>query len=184
MPETADPLSDPFEKPRDFMTGANAEIEKTGVSQQFYLAMERIILYSVAWSIGAVLEPDDRARFDALLRGRSGANMPPTGESGGHEDYDRRDGGAPSTEGLTVFEYDLDTSAAGGIGWKAVTPQAWDYPSAQDPLDFSNLLVPTLDSTRAGRLLSLVHGSLQRPTLLVGGPGTAKTCTVQMYVQE
>jgi hypothetical protein len=54
--------------------------------------------------------------------------------------------------------------------------------SNSDPLDFSNLLVPTLDSTRGQFVVGRFHNN-KRPVLLVGSSGTAKTSTINMFFQ-
>jgi dynein heavy chain len=63
----------------------------------------------------------------------------------------------------------------------------WEYPQApegsnSDHLDFSNLLVPTLDSTRGQFVVGRFHNN-KRPVLLVGSSGTAKTSTINMFFQ-
>jgi dynein heavy chain, axonemal len=50
-------------------------------------------------------------------------------------------------------------------------------------LDFSNLLVPTMDSTRALYLLRMLHKQ-RRAVLMVGAEGTAKTSTALMFFGE
>jgi len=48
-------------------------------------------------------------------------------------------------------------------------------------LNFSTLLVPTLDSTRANYIIKSIHKQ-QIPVLVVGAEGTAKTSTILMYL--
>lgn len=50
-------------------------------------------------------------------------------------------------------------------------------------LDFSNLLVPTMDSTRALFLLRMLHKQ-RKAVLMVGAEGTAKTSTALMFFTE
>lgn len=61
-------------------------------------------------------------------------------------------------------------------------PPLWEYPST-DVLDFSNLLVPTMDSTRALFLLRMLHKQ-RKAVLMVGAEGTAKTSTALMFFTE
>ena len=56
----------------------------------------------------------------------------------------------------------------------------WKYPLQGDNLDFSNLLIPTLDSTRSEYILRHLH-SKKYPTLMIGEGGTAKTVTALMF---
>jgi dynein heavy chain len=62
--------------------------------------------------------------------------------------------------------------------WK---PPKWVYPNTEK-LDFANLLVPTMDSTRAIFLIQTL-AKQYKPSLLVGEPGTAKTSTALMFFQ-
>ena len=61
-------------------------------------------------------------------------------------------------------------------------PPTWEYPNT-DVLDFSNLLVPTMDSTRALFLLRMLHKQ-RKAVLMVGAEGTAKTSTALMFFSE
>jgi dynein heavy chain len=68
------------------------------------------------------------------------------------------------------------------LEWVAWAPPDWSYPQT-DKLDFSNLLVPTMDSTRSLYLLKHLHKQ-KIPVLCIGGPGTAKTSTCYMFLDE
>lgn len=65
------------------------------------------------------------------------------------------------------------------VRWR---PPLWEYPSTE-VLDFSNLLVPTMDSTRALFLLRMLHKQ-RKAVLMVGAEGTAKTSTALMFFTE
>lgn len=65
------------------------------------------------------------------------------------------------------------------VRWR---PPLWEYPCT-DVLDFSNLLVPTMDSTRALFLLRMLHKQ-RKAVLMVGAEGTAKTSTALMFFSE
>lgn len=86
----------------------------------------------------------------------------------------------------TVFDYIVDPETK---GWMIVTPEVWQPPKK---IVFSQLLIPTSDSTRAQYIIDKIsklplersiireeHG-LQH-SLLVGGAGTAKTSIILMY---
>ncbi|RYE83177.1 MAG: hypothetical protein EOO65_04375, partial [Methanosarcinales archaeon] len=125
--------------------------------------LERIMLYAVTWSLGGLFEADDRLRFDAYLRRLLPEGMPEC---------------AP---GSSVYEYYLESQNA-NLVWTAVKAPLWTYPNTE-VLDFSNLLVPTMDSTRTIYLTDALHRN-RRPVLLIGGPGTAKTSTALMYFRS
>ena len=117
------------------------------------------LLYSLCWSVGGLLEAEDRVKFDAWLRenDRNGC-MPVCKE---HE---------------TIYEYYVSPESSDWVLWR---PPTWEYPTG-DQLDFSNLLVPTMDSTRSLFLLETLQ-SKRVSTLMLGGAGTAKTSTALMF---
>ena len=148
--------------------GADAQNDLNGELEKFFL-------YSVCWSIGGLLEADDRTKFDQFLREIDDANAASTGLGKMMPEC---------TDGDTIFEYKIDLAS---LTWKKWVPPQWEYPQAPegaggDHLDFSNLLVPTLDSTRGQFVVDRFHQN-KRPVLLVGSSGTAKTSTINMFFQ-
>ena len=80
----------------------------------------------------------------------------------------------------TAFEYYIDTNTK---DWKLWEPDKWNAPKR---MNFAQLLIPTMDSTRAEFLISKIanlkrSNFTSKSVLLVGGPGTAKTSFVLMY---
>ncbi|EJK46835.1 hypothetical protein THAOC_34479 [Thalassiosira oceanica] len=126
-------------------------------------ALERFFVYCLCWSVGALLEANDRMKFDTWLRRQDSSKriMPRV------------------QEGETVYEYYVDSRTGEWQPWK---PPQWTYPGG-DKLDFSNLLVPTMDSTRAQHVIRTVHRQ-KGPVLVVGAEGTAKTSTQLMFLAE
>eukprot|EP00887_Chlorella_sp_A99_P001633 scaffold8.g1633.t1 len=123
---------------------------------------ERLFLYCAAWSLGGLLDGKDRPLFDAQMRGLS-VQMPPK-----------------LSESDTVYEFLVDEASGQWVHWATRIP-AWTYPRGVEKPKFTQLVIPTLDSVRYEHLLSLVHG-VGKATLLVGGPGTAKTTMVQQFL--
>lgn len=82
-------------------------------------------------------------------------------------------------EGETIYEYYVNATSGEWEQWK---PPQWTYPDG-DKLDFSNLLVPTMDSTRAQHVIRTIHRQ-KGPVLVVGAEGTAKTSTQLMFLAE
>ena len=117
--------------------------------------VERLVMLCVAWGVGGVLEPEDRNRLDGYFRELAPANMPPN-------------------EG-SLFGYCVNLES---MEWDAWSPEQWDYPSM--PVEYSTLLVPTKDSTSASFLLQNIHKQ-REAVLMIGGSGTAKTATAQMF---
>ena len=126
---------------------------------------ERLFLYSLAWSLGGLLTAEDRIKFDDYLRTLA-----------------TEEGAMPlkQLETDTIFEYYVDLEEE--LMWEKWLPAVWDYP-AGDTLDFSNLLVPTMDSIRSMELLDHMHKN-NHPVLMVGAVGTAKTSTALMFFGE
>jgi dynein heavy chain len=122
--------------------------------------LERLFLYCLTWALGGGLEPEDRAKFDAYLRKFDDNQCLP--------DVD---------EGQTVYEFYVEPST---LEWKLWRPPKWTYPNSEK-LDFSNLLVPTMDSTRSLFIIENLHKN-RKPVLLVGGSGTAKTSTAFIFM--
>ncbi|KAF1318062.1 Dynein heavy chain, partial [Globisporangium splendens] len=82
--------------------------------------------------------------------------------------------------GQTVYEYFVHPQT---YEWKVWRPPKWDYPKDSKTLDFSNLLVPTMDSVRTLYLIENLHKQ-RKPVLMVGGPGTAKTSSALMFFND
>ena len=128
---------------------------------------ERLFLYAAAWSLGGLLEVADRPKFDAKLRELTD-NVPPQGGDG--------EGGA----GDTIFEYYVDDGDTTWAHWRGQVP-AWEYPLAEEKPRYASFNIPTLDSTRIERLLSLV-AQTRGSALLCGLPGTGKTSIINAYL--
>jgi dynein heavy chain len=102
---------------------------------------ERHFLYCVAWSLGGLLTPGDRVKFDAHLRSLTG------------------EAPASQGEGDTIFEFLVDEQSGRWQPWRERVPE-WAFPAAGPggrPPRFTQMIVPTLDSVRYERLLALVH---------------------------
>jgi dynein heavy chain len=125
-------------------------------------ALERIFVYCLCWSVGSLLEAEDRMKFDIWLRERDDGKIMPKVDVG-----------------ETIYEYFVNGTSGKWEKWK---PPAWAYPDGEK-LDFSNLLVPTMDSTRAQHVIKTIHHQ-KGAVLVVGAEGTAKTSTQLMFLSE
>jgi dynein heavy chain len=125
--------------------------------------LERLVIYCITWSVGALLEPEDRMKFHEYLVTICESDNIPECE-----------------ENETVYEYFVNLET---MEWNLWRPPTWSYPQTPK-LDFSNLLVPTMDSTRALFLISLLNSPTcnARSVLTCGGSGTAKTSTSYMFL--
>lgn len=125
---------------------------------------ERLFVYCMCWSLGALLSPKDRESFDKEVR-KQCENLP-----------------MKMAEGETLFDYMVDDTSTEWVSWKNLVP-VWKYPMGVEKPEFASLVIPTMDSVRLEKILQLCH-SVNRPTLLVGGAGTAKTTTIQQFLRS
>lgn len=124
---------------------------------------ERFFVFAVIWSIGALLEEEDRVKLHKFLSKRK-LDLPQI-------DANSKD---------TVFEYATNSEGA-WEHWSSRVPD-WSYPTDHTP-KFHNILVPTVDNVRQKYLIDLI-ATQQLPVLVIGKAGTAKTVTVQQYIQS
>eukprot|EP01012_Entosiphon_sulcatum_P023110 TRINITY_DN280_c0_g1_i1.p1 TRINITY_DN280_c0_g1~~TRINITY_DN280_c0_g1_i1.p1 ORF type:complete len:2686 (+),score=823.42 TRINITY_DN280_c0_g1_i1:5663-13720(+) len=122
-------------------------------------AIENVFWFVLSWPTAGMLETKDRDKYDAWIRA-----------------YAK---GLPDED--TIFEYKVDPKTGKWAHWnRYIIP--WKYPGDAN-LDFSNLFIPTLDSVRLHFLISC-NFSNKRPVLLMGGAGTAKTVTVEQFMNN
>jgi len=123
--------------------------------------LERLFIFALVWGIGGMFEEEDRNKFDEYLREYTNV-MPKKVEA---------------TDNVYMFNVNLET-----MEWERWEAPSWDYPTHSDELDFSTLLIPTIDSTRAIYLMNNFF-KMKKPVLLCGGSGTSKTSTVEMFFE-
>lgn len=133
------------------------------------LHLERLFVYCCVWALGGLIADEDRPRFDARLRPLAEPGLLPKGGKG--------DDGADRT----MFDFFVDDTAAWQL-WETRVPE-WRYPAGVERPKYASLVIPTVDSVRYEHLLGLVAAA-GGATLLVGGPGTAKTTVVQQYMSK
>jgi dynein heavy chain len=126
------------------------------------LELERLFLFALLWTVGGLFEEEDRGRFDEYLRTLSNL-MPPMADPNDN-----------------AFMYQVNSET---MEWERWAAPSWSYPTHSEELDFSTLMIPTIDSTRALYLINN-FASLKAPVLLTGGSGTSKTVTVEMYIDN
>uniref|UniRef100_A0A7S1KLW9 AAA+ ATPase domain-containing protein n=2 Tax=Percolomonas cosmopolitus TaxID=63605 RepID=A0A7S1KLW9_9EUKA len=124
---------------------------------------ERFFVFSVVWSIGALLEDEDRIKLHKFLQKRK-LDLPQI-------DVSSKD---------TVFSYVTDSEGK-WEHWDNRVPR-WEYPKDHSP-KFHDILVPTVDNVRQAFLIDMI-ASQKLPVLVIGKAGTAKTVTLQQYIQS
>lgn len=122
----------------------------------------RLFVFTLMWSVGALLELDDRAKMEAFLR-----------EKASHLNFPTVD---PST-GDTMFEY-VVTEAGEWQHWRERV-QEYKYPTDHTP-EYASILVPNVDNVRTDFIVDTL-AKLQKSILLIGEQGTAKTVMVKGY---
>jgi len=138
---------------------------------------EKYWIYCQAWSCGGLFEQEDREKFHAYLASR-GAPLPNIQST-------------KPGEKETIFDYHVDAETS---QWKLWEAEGWTPPKR---IAFSQLLIPTSDSTRTEFVVDSIANlptwrspieMISEPglknTLLLGGPGTAKTSVLMMYAAK
>jgi len=128
--------------------------------------LESVFLFSLIWSIGACVDVDGRAQFDAFLREVSReVNMhkltlhfPSAGQ---------------------VYDYIFNVISCEWEMWTAQLQQAYEIPSKAK---YQDIVVPTVDTIRYSYLLN-INLENRKPMLLVGPTGTGKSVYVKHLIR-
>jgi len=134
--------------------------------------VESVLVFCIVWSIGGAItesaEFPDRTRFDEFLKKVAGVPM---------QESDK----VPSTHVpvRSLFEYCFDLEER---CWKRWQTYVAPYEPPADGM-FSKILVPTVDTVRSRWLVDTVV-RMGLPCLLVGQSGSAKSVTIQSYLNS
>jgi len=112
------------------------EREKNSEGTLKELEFEKLFCYALAWSMAGLCEVKDRQLFHKEILEHFKAPLPQTLQKSGDQD--------------TIFEYYMSKEKRDWTPWEA---QKWDMPKK---LNFSQLLIPTMDSTRAEFMLERI----------------------------
>eukprot|EP00937_MAST-01D_sp_MAST-1D-sp2_P000194 g194.t1 len=123
--------------------------------------LRKSFVFALAWTLGGLLDSDHRVQLNEYLRELDQNGSMPT-----------------MKKGETVFDFRVDIATESWERWEA---PAWHCPETE-VLDFSNLLVPTVDATRVINVMDTLHKQ-RTPVALVGQPGTAKTSCALMFFE-
>lgn len=99
---------------------------------------EMVFVYALAWSMGGLFETDERVKFHKEVLEKSGAPLPSISAQ------------KQLTEKETIFDYFLDPDTKQWALWQ---PEGWTAPKK---IVFSQLLIPTSDSTRAEYIIDKI----------------------------
>ena len=134
--------------------------EDTSSLPQPYL--EHLYIFSIMWSVGALLELSDRAKMETWIRDNKQLDLPPCQPGSGD----------------TIFEFLVNDSGK----WEhwANRVEEYIYPKDSTPL-YASILVPNVDNVRTDFLTHII-AKQAKGVLLIGEQGTAKTVIIQGYM--
>uniref|UniRef100_A0A8D3DUG5 Dynein heavy chain 5, axonemal-like n=1 Tax=Scophthalmus maximus TaxID=52904 RepID=A0A8D3DUG5_SCOMX len=123
----------------------------------------RLFVFAVMWSLGALLELEDRAKMEAFLKKhRSSLDLPRTQDD------------------ETIFEFTVSEQGQ-WEHWSNKVPE-YLYPKDEVP-DYSSILVPNVDNVRMDFLMQTIVKQ-KKAVLLIGEQGTAKTVMIKGYTNK
>jgi dynein heavy chain len=110
--------------------------------------LERLVLFSIMWSVGAVLELEDRSKMEQFVTTHpSKLDWPKCGEN------------------ETIFEYVVNPKTGTWQHWSDRVEQ-FVYPT-DTVLEFINILVPNVDNVRTAFLIDTI-AKQNKAVLLIG----------------
>jgi dynein heavy chain, axonemal len=120
----------------------------------------RYYVFALMWSVGALLELNDRKKFEEfLVQNNRGLDLP---KIKGDE---------------TIFEYVVSENGE----WEHWNNRVVDYVYPTDSIpEYSSILVPNVDNVRTDFLIDTISRQ-EKSVLLIGEQGTAKTVIIKGY---
>ncbi|XP_078108036.1 dynein axonemal heavy chain 5 isoform X2 [Sander vitreus] len=128
--------------------------------------LERLYVFALMWSTGALLELEDRRKMEMWLRGNDSIrlNLP----------------AIPQDSDDTMFDYHV-TADGQWVHW-STRVEEYIYPSEFTP-EYSSILVPNVDNVRTDFLIKTI-AKQGKAVLLIGEQGTAKTVIIKSYMSK
>ncbi|KAG8014343.1 Dynein heavy chain 8 [Nibea albiflora] len=124
--------------------------------------LERLFVFCLMWSLGALLELEDRDKLEAYIRAHESSIDVPHIQPG-----------------ETMFEYMVNPNGE-WCHWNNHVGE-YVYPTDLVP-DYASILVPNVDNTRTSFLLETI-AKQRKAVLLIGEQGTAKTVMIKSYTK-
>ncbi|KAI8122976.1 axonemal, Dynein heavy chain 10 [Lucilia cuprina] len=162
-----DALLPSFEKLDDLSFGAPPPVQYDTDT------LECCFIQCIYSSLGACLVEHDQIIFDEFIKRISG--FPCVQDA---KDKPASGGQLPTCK-PTLYEYFYNRETSCWMAWEWVVPRYVHDPNTK----FSEILVPTVDSTRTISILNL-NSYIKRPVLLVGEAGTSKTAIISQYLRN
>uniref|UniRef100_A0A8C2YDG1 Dynein axonemal heavy chain 5 n=1 Tax=Coturnix japonica TaxID=93934 RepID=A0A8C2YDG1_COTJA len=128
--------------------------------------LERLYIFSLMWSIGALLELEDRCKMEHWLRNCATIKLDLPCIPEGSED--------------TMFDFYV-ASDGNWMHWNTRVEE-YIYPSSSTP-EYSSILVPNVDNVRMDFLIETI-AKQGKAVLLIGEQGTAKTVIIKCFMSK
>ena len=124
--------------------------------------LEKLYIFALMWSVGALLELEDRAKMEAFLVEQENLSLPPIQED------------------ETIFEYLVDDQGE----WQHWREKVEEYIYPPDSVpEYASILVPNVDNVRTTFLIDTI-AKQSKAVLLIGEQGTAKTVMIKGFASK
>lgn len=125
--------------------------------------IERLFLFALMWSLGAVLELNDRQKLEIfMIKHKCKMSWPKIDSS------------------ESIFEYLVDNNGE----WRHWSSRLHEFHYPEDSiLEYASILVPNVDNVRTAFLIDLISKQ-GKGVLLIGEQGTAKTVMIKGFMSS
>ncbi|XP_056113379.1 dynein axonemal heavy chain 10 [Rhinichthys klamathensis goyatoka] len=134
--------------------------------------LECYFLEALYCSLGACLLENGRQKFDDFIKKLSSLNNV-------HDEKVLAGPGQIPVYLPTLYDFHFDGTQKKWVPWSSMVSKYIHSPD----MKFIDILVPTVDTTRANWLLEQMV-KVKRPVVLVGESGTSKTATIQNFLSN
>ncbi|KAL2307869.1 hypothetical protein Nmel_000857, partial [Mimus melanotis] len=128
--------------------------------------LERLYIFSLMWSVGALLELEDRCKLEYWLRNHAAVKLDLPCIPEGSED--------------TMFDYYVASDGT-WMHWNTLVEE-YVYPCSGTP-EYGSILVPNVDNVRMDFLIETI-AKQGKAVLLIGEQGTAKTVIIKGFMSK
>lgn len=127
--------------------------------------LHRLYIFSLAWGMGGLLSTADRIKYDTFVKSK-------------FPDLDFPQD--PKLKSSTIFDFFV-TAQGQWKNWNTLVTN-YIYPEVSTP-DYLSILVPIVDNVRIDYLINTI-ASQEKPVLLIGEQGTAKTAIMKNFMKK
>ena len=121
--------------------------------------LEKLYIFALMWSVGSLLELEDRAKMEAFLTSQKNLALPKVKAD------------------ETIFEYVVNERGE----WQHWSERVEEYTYPPDSVpEYASILVPNVDNVRTTFLIDTI-AKQNKAVLLIGEQGTAKTVMIKGY---